>query len=362
MKTRIMQTMVTAGLMVTIGLLGNPRDARGLACGDTIGPNAGLVAMTADLDCTLGLPYGLKVVGPGTILDMKGHYIDGASDYNCIEIWGKGAVVKNGMVQDCGTGIDVPNPGLGAHTISNIDSRFNADFGFIIVADGNKLLSNSADSNGDGFGEVGFLINGKNNTLLSNMATNNYSDGFESTNTGNTFIRNSSSGNSRNGFTLAGLTFNILVLNTATRNGDHGFWGVVADSSTFSQNSALYNTSSGFELSGNRIVVSLNNAFGNLAGIHIVGAYNKLVANRLDGNTSDGLYIVGPNDVAAQNRTDGNGDYGIETDPSTTGGIFKSNVAFGNYSGVDLYDGVPSCSGIWVANSFHSTNLPACVH
>src|SRR5262249_9103730 len=105
MKPMMLALMLGLMMLALGGLVVSPAEA--LNCGDTLGPG-GSFTLTADVGpCTP--PAGLFVAGPVTV-NLNGHTVtcDTSGGGNIgIDIQGSGAVLKNGLVILCNTGVQI---------------------------------------------------------------------------------------------------------------------------------------------------------------------------------------------------------------------------------------------------------------
>jgi parallel beta-helix repeat protein len=369
-------------LIVTMTTALSAPAAWAVACGDTIGPNAGLVTLAGSLSCSTAT--ALFVVGPKTVLDLKGQQItcDGTVPTAVgIDISGTGAVVRNGVVTGCQTGVLIES-GASKNKVLNVVSQSNTGDGFIVAGDSNVLLNNSAINNGgDGtaLGDDGFEVDGNTNTLEFNTATGNSTegflatgtsnklvqndadhsgyDGFGSTNDGNVFIQNTSSKNSQNvsngfGFNLTG---NHLVVENNTGSGNFGITGgngtsdgfyVSGDFAKIVGNVADGNSLNGFEVHGNTAAVASNRAsdngypvwHGTGTGFQIYGNVNTVASNSALDNGNIGIDAEGTSVKVLKNRVTNNYNQGIYLIGSTMT-VASNTVTFNDYPGIELESG-----------------------
>jgi Protein of unknown function (DUF1566)/Right handed beta helix region len=352
---RILQGQVSA--VATFALIGLAVPRAGwaaLACGSTIGPNAGLVKMTANVGPCAEPVAALTVTGPGTILDMNGFQVfcnGQVGSFDGILVNGTGATVENGTVANCpyGSGVAVGGSGTTGHVIIGVVSVRNAS-GFGLSTNSNVLLRSTASNNNFGIYDVG-----NHNVFKYNTASGNNFDGFSSSGTGSTYVLNEATGNGRHGFSLA--TNNAtLVQNTSTDSSSDGFYLSSGNNNVFMQDTADNSGTVGFELDGNGSVVLLSSATGSvgygfeaignsavfrgdvaannghhgfgiggnsavvansraihntLAGFYLVGNGNTVVSNSAVQNGGDGMYVAGDHAVVQANRADSNGASGL---------------------------------------------------
>jgi len=364
-----------------------PASATHVQCGDTITTDA---TLDSDLiDCT---GDGV-VIGAGDItLDLNGHTIDGddtgplcePADGGVANPDGyDGITIKNGTIQEFGTGIV---GGYGRSFMRDLTIRSNRLYGIIIGAfppdsvDANEIQSNLVTGNGCGgigvfgasnetielnqvtdtqAGEGGLVfgaisIDAVNDSLItSNTVSGNAGEAIGGGgNVGNSFRGNTVSDNG-DGIVLGGDSDNNLVdQNSAIRNGA----GVVIESASNNQvtgNSLFDNFFVGVVVIGgddNRL--EKNSISGNgdrfEGGIHLVsndqgdGSDRTIVSeNTLSRNRGDGI-LVDPGQIGtviAKNRSEANSDDGIDVDePATT---LRKNIANRNRDlGIEAVVGV----------------------
>ena len=238
-----------------------------LQCGDHIGPNASAF-LFHDLNCS-GSDPALTVEGPATLL-MLGHTVD-CQDTGAvgIQVIGQAAIVLQGRVTGCHTGVQVG--GKGSHLIKEMTAKQN-QIGFRIVggeSHGNNLTDNIARNNiGAGFGRQGGATH--DNAFTSNKSLGN-GFGFNHRGDRNVYKYNLAKGNNGFGFRLTG------------------------DANMFMQNEAKEN-SAGFETSGTASTVIGNTAKKNdLAGIEVGAVNSTILGNTALDNGSNDLIDVNVN-------------------------------------------------------------------
>jgi hypothetical protein len=171
---------VMVGGVGLIGLLlaASGAAAQDIQCGDTLGPG-GVFTLQTDLECQLRI--GLTV-RDGAVLDLGGHTVSVGST-TAIRLTGRGAVLQNGHTFSGGIA-DVEVAGEGGHTVQGIETGDDADTGFLVVSDHNRLEGNIGRSFGAGFwvqgqhnrlehntgvGQLGFQVDGDHNVLQQNL-------------------------------------------------------------------------------------------------------------------------------------------------------------------------------------------------
>ncbi len=224
-----------------------------LDCGDTINTDTTLDADLLDCDTD----PGLTVQGPA-VLDLDGHTVT-CSSGDGIHLVGRGAKLRNGVVEGCNDGIVLMGEGL--HSVEGMLSKDNAVDGFSVErgSDKNRLDRNAAAGNGDD----GFQFFGVQNMLTNNIASNNFFGFFTP---------------------LPGSSKHILRENTAASNIDVGFL-IPASGTEFRKNVAQRNGRWGFLISSDGSNVIRNQAFDNEGvGIEMGGDNSKLERNSAMGN------------------------------------------------------------------------------
>ena len=209
-------TKVLAAVAVLVfGASLSPLHAQ-VMCGDTIGPG-GNVQMLGDLSCG---DDGITVVGPVNF-NMKGFTLDCNGDSQAgITVEGEGAVVPNGTITDCDTGVLLD--GTGGHQLLKLTARQNGSEGFHVNAgsDNNTFVGNTGTDNDS----EGFNVRSNGNKLVDNLAMENNLQGIQIGGVDNRLVGNTAHDNDRAGFELDSVgTDNVLINNTATENGNSGF-------------------------------------------------------------------------------------------------------------------------------------------
>jgi parallel beta-helix repeat protein len=320
---------VICGVGMT-GLLVPQAQADPISCGAVLGPGGSF-----KLDADVGpCDEQTAITVDSASLDLNGHVVfcedtdaDGVPDG--IELWGKGARVKNGFVFGCHDGVHVV--GQGKSTVENVGAYLNREDGFHVDSARNTLDSNVAFGNG----EEGFILHSDNNRLNNNSAIGNAQDGFDID---------------------EGLGKNKLVGNSAQSNGDEGF-DIDTESNRLNKNSASHNGGNGVELAGNGNIVSKNVLDHNLAGIHVDTDNNQLIGNTVT-NNEEGIELEpgASGNLVKSNQANNNTDDGIDVQSGATSNFIDHNTALGN-SNNDLKDHNTNCdSNTWKSNTFSTAN------
>lgn len=192
-------------------------------CGDTVTTNTVIVLSdpvrsTGVSDVCPGPGPALSVAG-GVTLDIAGLTIRCASNTGTqvgILITGNGAVVRKGIIQNCGIGIG------GTTASSRIESNrlLNDRVGVELTGDGNTLDRNNATGNTISSAD-GFVIMGNSNVIRANRCANHLDDGLAVTGNSNQLDKNYCLGNGGDGIVVSG-TSNLLTRNLGKNNGGHG--------------------------------------------------------------------------------------------------------------------------------------------
>ena len=211
-----------------------------VSCGDVITSNT-------TLDGNVGpcaTDPAIEVQG-SAMLDLNGFTVSCMTTATVgISLTGKGAKLRNGVVEGCNDGVRLL--GTGGHKVERVLSTQNQFNGFRSGDDShkNKLDGNSATDNGDD----GFEISGDGVTLTNNTSTSNSDRGFNINGTaeglkaqGNTAARNSG-----DGFGIFGTEHKVFK-NTSQQNGDDGYEFGVSSGHTVKLNRAYDNASHGIE-------------------------------------------------------------------------------------------------------------------
>jgi parallel beta-helix repeat protein len=309
------------GLVLVLGAA-SPAAAQ-VACGADVGPGEEVV-LTRDLVCDR-VGEAITVFGPA-VLDLNGFTIrcadqdgDGRIPFDGIRVEGAGAVVRNGRITGCGTGLEVV--GTGRHSISLLVLQSNVDDGMLVRSDANRIVDVSAFFNG----KVGYDVIGKRNLLLGNAATGNGDIGFRSGG-GNTLRRNIASNHEGEGFFVGGERA-LLLENRAILN-DTGFT-ILGARHRLVENEAEDN-GTGFLLDGiterNRLVenVASRNDFN---GVIVFGNANRLIGTIAESNGQVGILLFeAERNVVSRSEASGNGVVDLsETDPDCGTNRWRKN-------------------------------------
>lgn len=268
---------------------------------------------------------------------------DGQGDGNGIYVSGWDAIIPN-------------------ITIANNTVNSNGDYGIYLSWSTNSTIANNT-ANSNKFGIT--LDSSTNVNITENTANSNELDGIylywgSDNNTINNNIANS---NGDFGFYIYKSRYNLLANNTANSNDRAGFdlWNNV-EYNTLTNNTVSLNKY-GFELGGNYITLSENNASSNLAyGILLRDGFNTITGNTISNNPygigtdwsgndqnnfSDnyisenfhGIYLGGSDNNRIYNNTlFDNLYYGIALWKTSTNNDIQNNTAKNNYFGVYIVD------------------------
>ncbi|MGH9876981.1 MAG: right-handed parallel beta-helix repeat-containing protein [Nitrososphaerales archaeon] len=196
---------------------------------------------------------------------------------------------------------------------------------------GNEINGNKVRDNGIGFWgiDVDSDILVKSNKVISNDG------GILARGDGNTFLRNTSNENAKEGFRTIDImsSLNIFDKNTAKGNGEQGF-SDKGTMNTFTGNTAKMNTLQGFLITGTD------------------GVFTDNAARK---NTLQGLLITGDDGVFDGNRARNNGDDGFEVDAASSGNSFESNKS--NLNGAfGFLDASVGGTGDFGTDNFYDSN------
>jgi hypothetical protein len=128
-------------------------------CGDILGPG-GTYVLTGDLQYEVSPALTVR---DGARLDLAGHGVSGCGGGQVVILLdGSGALVRDGVVSGCMTGVEVA--GEGGHTVQGMAAN-DTDNGIWVISDHNRLEGNTL-----AVLEVAFIIRGHHNTLIQNRA------------------------------------------------------------------------------------------------------------------------------------------------------------------------------------------------
>lgn len=208
---------LTVALFVFEGLPPSA-DAAHINCGDILGPGGSFV-LDSDLSCT----ENPALTVDSATLDMQDHTITCTGtevDRVGLRIQGLAATVQNGVVTGCAFGVailDLPPAGpTGHHFIQLVTATLNTFIAFDIGAHDNVAIASNAGGNLNGF-----VIRNRANRLIGNSATSNGATGFVIDGSRNALSGNSSQSNGLDGFFIQGAN-NRVISNTAIGNGRSG--------------------------------------------------------------------------------------------------------------------------------------------
>jgi len=195
-------------------------------CGDTVTTNTTLISTDPVVSHEVGTvcagPGPALRVAAGVTLNISGLTIrceSNAGSQVGIDIIGDNATVRKGIIKNCGLGVH----GATSHSTVLSNRFLNDRIGVNLVGDDNTLQSNV--SIGDGVvSDEGFVILGDGNDILSNRCQSHKFEGLFVGGSGNTLERNYCLGNGTEGIIVIG-TANTFNRNIGKNNGGHGVFG-----------------------------------------------------------------------------------------------------------------------------------------
>jgi len=275
-----------------------------VVCGGTVGPG-GTVALTADVGpCGNLTNPAVRVIGPVTF-DLAGFRIlcDPNAPPNGIRAEGKSAKITRGSVESCQSGIQLR--GDGKHKIEDLVSRRNNE-GFEIDSNKNKLKRVAAIENA----ENGFLVTGNGNKIEDAEAVGSTDGhGFEVVGDGNTFKRIAISKSDEEGLLVEG------------------------DDNRIKDCRLTDNRGPGADLEGENnkiekcLVSSNGDGDGSDSGIEIDGTDTQVKKNVVLDNDPRGIHVHGgaANNVIKQNTVLGNEANDVQDDTACGTNTWQKN-------------------------------------
>ena len=345
------QLIATVLMLLALSALPESKAMAQPSCGDTVGPN-GTVVLQGHIGLCDDDTGGLKVVGPVT-LDLNGFQLvcfDSDQDKRLpigIEIVGKKAVVRNGQVQGCATGVSVA--GQGQHRVERIRA-LNNRHGFEVPGKQNTLIKNEARNNS----MTGFSVAGSNNTLRANTVPYMYTAHFVA----------------GPGFVIAGED-NKIIKNTAKKSYDAGFF--IRGKQHFVDGNFADENAAGFVVDGESHTLSNNIAGDSLAtGFRVQGNQMTLKDNAARYNAGQGFLVdnaawpeLAGESLLQQNVAEYNGQSGIVVGQYAGGNnrLLENTALNNNLRGAatafDLADFNANCgTNQWQQNIYGSSNQP----
>ena len=245
-------------------------------CDDTVTKSRNLQSGVDPVLSTICSGNGLVMDTPGVTLDIgRGNKIVGSGIGIGIEITADGVTIKNGGVDNFGTGI------RGATNDSRIETIRPHKNGVEIALGGEE----------DGIGDGIFLV-GDGNDLIGILAKNNANNGVTVIGDDNLLQGHNDEYNGFHGILVRG-TFNQLVANLASENRKSG-------------------PGNGITLRGDKNTIKGSRVTKmNTNGIVVEGHNNTLEKNQVVKQDRDGIVVVGNSNVLTDNKATGSKGVGI---------------------------------------------------
>ena len=297
-----------------------------VACGSRIEAGAQVV-LAGDLSCA-GNGDLVTVEGPA-VLDLNGFTIRCSTpDARTIGVVliGRGAIVRNGLVRDCATGVLAA--GEGRHLVRDLTIVSPRETGIDVPTERNRVK----DSLVFFPGRTGIDMRGAASVAIGNAVTGSAGTGILVRERA-TLERNVVSGSTGSGFQVA------------------------REGTVVRRNRAIGNQI-GFSVIGDRNRFTDNEAESNGLGFRIDGSAegNVIARNAIDGNDSDGVFVVGDGSKLRGNVVEDNAGYGIRLFNDVAGSVIAGNTVRFNGE-LDLSDDAPECgTNRWRNNTFGSSD------
>lgn len=204
-------------LLLGMGIFFSQADA--IECGDTLAK--GHYKLTEDLTCSHDDGAPALTLEGGANLDLNGYTVDcNDTDRNGIVLEGRNARVRNGIIVNCVTGVEIT--GDGHHEVLQMIVENSTREGIRVRSSYNQLIKIEARNNET----RGFRIEGDDNNLVNCLAGSN----------------------DRHGFQIDGGSANKIGNSTAFHNGRQGFLIDGGSDNKISNSSALNSCRDGIEI------------------------------------------------------------------------------------------------------------------
>ncbi|WNZ57589.1 right-handed parallel beta-helix repeat-containing protein [Microbulbifer sp. MKSA007] len=185
-------------------------------CGDTI---TTAEILTEDLLNCSSTP-ALTIEGPTGSLDMNGFTLEcGGGSTRGIDVLGIAAVLSNGVVDGCATGILVDGDGF--HSIQTMTVQNGIETGIWLISENNIVSGSTAT----GFFTRGMELDGANNSAVRNFLIDNQGGASRGLYIGgdNAFVaQNFCDSNNEGGIVIGPSSGGLVVQNIVTNNGQTG--------------------------------------------------------------------------------------------------------------------------------------------
>jgi len=242
------------------------------SCGNTVTASRTLVSGVDPIVGAVCRDNGLVMDTPDVVLNLGGNKIVGSGDSVGILISADGVTVKNGGVDNFGTGI---GGATNDSTIDGIRPNVNTGDGIWLQGNGNDLLNILAKRSGNN----GVTVIGDSNWLEGHNDEYNGFDGIHVVGDGNVLLANLASENRKKGPGAGVIVIgdnNTLERNKITKMNTNGIV-VGGHNNILSKNKVVKQDRDGIVVDGDDNVLNENNATGSKGvGIIVTGSGNPL--------------------------------------------------------------------------------------